>query len=152
MQRVVIHLCSPLLCQRSWLQRQLLKDGMILVTICVGIVSVQHQALTTSLSLGIVMKAELSYRLLVTLLFASEQQWGKSTTNTAHRSITYPISVTTPLALQLTPIRHDDQYNTLCVQASGSVTDGNLTPKMYASSASMWNEQNTAVYWLLIAL
>ena len=94
MQRVVIHLCSPLLCQRSWLQRQLLKDGMILVTICVGIVSVQHQVPTTSLSLGIVMKAELSYRLLVTLLFASEQQWGTHSSRARPATISFPISFT----------------------------------------------------------
>lgn len=99
MQRVVIHLCSPLLCQRSWLQRQLLKDGMILVTICVGIVSVQHQVLTTSLSLGIVMKAELSYRLLVTLLFASEQQWGTASGSRTTASATFPLKFNTIYAI-----------------------------------------------------
>lgn len=75
MHRVVIHLCSPLLCQTSWLQRQLLKDGIILITIFVGIVSVQHQVLTISLSHGIVTMPELVYRMLVTLLYVSKQ-WG----------------------------------------------------------------------------
>ena len=75
MHRVVIHLCSPLLCQTSWLQRQLLKDGIILRTIFVGIVSVQHQVLTISLSHGIVTMPELVYRMLVTLLYVSKQ-WG----------------------------------------------------------------------------
>ena len=108
MQRVVIHLCSPLLCQRSWLQRQLLKDGMILVTICVGIVAVQHQVLTTSLSLGIVMKAELSYRLLVTLLFASEQQWGNNAidTSAAYTTYTFPIAFSSNIySIVITPYK-----------------------------------------------
>nr|DAY46687.1 MAG TPA: Putative tail fiber protein fold, Tail fiber, receptor [Caudoviricetes sp.] len=91
MHRVVIHLCSPLLCQTSWLQRQLLKDGIILITICVGIVSVQHQVLTISLSHGIVTIAELVYRMLVTLLYVSKQ-WGKSLTAESKASVTFPIA------------------------------------------------------------
>ena len=86
---VVIHLCSPLLCQTSWLQRQLLKDGIILLTIFVGIVSVQHQVLTISLSHGIVTRTELVYRMLVTLLYVSKQ-WGSNNPS----PITYPISFT----------------------------------------------------------
>lgn len=89
MHRVVIHLCSPLLCQTSWLQRQLLKDGIILITIFVGIVSVQHQVLTISLSHGIVTMPELVYRMLVTLLYVSKQ-WGSNNPS----PITYPISFT----------------------------------------------------------
>ena len=75
--RVVIHLCSPLLCQTSWLQRQLLKDGIILLTIFVGIASVRHQVLTISLSHGIVTRTELVYRMLVTLLYVSKQRGNK---------------------------------------------------------------------------
>lgn len=89
MHRVVIHLCSPLLCQTSWLQRQLLKDGMILLTICVGIVSVQHQVLTISLSHGIVTRTELVYRMLVTLLYVSKQ-WGY--TGEQSNKITFALS------------------------------------------------------------
>lgn len=36
------------------------------------------------------MKAELSYRLLVTLLFASEQQWGYTTAQSG--TITFPLA------------------------------------------------------------
>lgn len=86
--RVVINLCSPLLCQTSWLQRQLLKDGIILITIFVGIVSVQHQVLTISLSHGIVTMAELVYRMLVTLLYVSKQ-WGRSTAATLNFSLSF---------------------------------------------------------------
>lgn len=92
MHRVVIHLCSPLLCQTSWLQRQLLKDGIILITIFVGIVSVQHQVLTISLSHGIVTMAELVYRMLVTLLYVSKQ-WGVKTSLTDSWTY-YPIPFT----------------------------------------------------------
>lgn len=90
--RVVIHLCSPLLCQKSWLQRQLLKDGIILLTIFVGIVSVQHQVLTISLSHGIVTRTELVYRMLVTLLYVSKQ-WGYCSDNQGFsaRMITFPL-------------------------------------------------------------
>lgn len=65
---------------------------MIPVTIFVGIVSVQHLVLTTSLSLGIVMTTELAYRLLVTLLFASEQQWGVDYGRATAKQINYPIA------------------------------------------------------------
>lgn len=88
MHRVVIHLCSPLLCQTSWLQRQLLKDGIILITIFVGIVSVQHQVLKISLSHGIVTMPELVYRMLVTLLYVSKQ-WGRSTAATLNFSLSF---------------------------------------------------------------
>lgn len=91
MHRVVIHLCSPLLCQTSWLQRQLLKDGIILITIFVGIVSVQHQVLTISLSHGIVTRAELVYRMLVTLLYVSKQ-WGYYKATSSSYTLTFPIA------------------------------------------------------------
>lgn len=38
------------------------------------------------------MKAELSYRLLVTLLFASEQQWGEASGSTASPTTYFPIA------------------------------------------------------------
>ncbi len=38
------------------------------------------------------MTTELAYRLLVTLLFASEQQWGVYTTGTRNVTITLPIA------------------------------------------------------------
>lgn len=66
-----------------------IKDGIILITIFVGIVSVQHQVLTISLSHGIVTMAELVYRMLVTLLYVSKQ-WGSNNPS----PITYPISFT----------------------------------------------------------
>lgn len=91
MHRVVIHLCSPLLCQTSWLQRQLLKDGIILITIFVGIVSVQHQVLKISLSHGIVTMPELVYRMLVTLLYVSKQ-WGNSNATNQDTTVTFPIA------------------------------------------------------------
>ena len=91
MHRVVIHLCSPLLCQTSWLQRQLLKDGIILITIFVGIVSVQHQVLTISLSHGIVTMPELVYRMLVTLLYVSKQ-WGLASTEAGRDPAPFPIA------------------------------------------------------------
>lgn len=115
MHRVVIHLCSPLLCQTYWLQRQLLKDGIILITIFVGIVSVQHQVLTISLSHGIVTMPELVYRMLVTLLYVSKQ-WGYVSHNNVRSNTpkvaVFPISFTKTIytistQLHMTNVRSD---------------------------------------------
>ena len=135
--RVVIHLCSPLLCQTSWLQRQLLKDGIILLTIFVGIVSVQHQVLTISLSHGIVTRTELVYRMLVTLLYVSKQ-WGVVTDDRS--TLTF-----------LLPFSNSDYFYaafpTNKVKTGGINLHGVRHPTYLELYSSISNNSNTANNW-----
>lgn len=78
-------------------------------------------------------------------------QWGLAASDVANRSITYPITVTTPLAFMATLVRHDANQNWWGLQATGSVDASTLKPCVYKSYAKIWNEHNTAVFWMLIA-
>ena len=79
------------------------------------------------------------------------KQWGLAASDVANRSITYPITVTTPLAFMATLVRHDANQNWWGLQATGSVDASTLKPCVYKSYAKIWNEHNTAVFWMLIA-
>ena len=146
MHRVVIHLCSPLLCQRSWLQRQLLKDGVILITIFVGIVSVQHQVLTISLSHGIVTMPELVYRMLVTLLYVSKQ-WGY-TTSYNKVTVNFPVAYSTQIFC-LTAFHSAPGVSTLDIYAS-HVTLNGFAFRVAAPDSAFTSFERA--YWLSIGV
>lgn len=78
-------------------------------------------------------------------------QWGLAYGDVANRSIIYPITVVAPLAFMATLVRHDTNQNWWGVQATGSVDASTLKPCVYTSYAKIWNEHNTAVFWILIA-
>ena len=50
-----------------------------------------------------------------------------------------------------TLVRHDANQNWWGLQATGSVDASTLKPCVYKSYAKIWNEHNTAVFWMLIA-
>lgn len=78
------------------------------------------------------------------------KQWGLSKSDTTNRTITFPVSVATPLAIILTGARHDGANIYVAVRGSGSSVN-NLTPALTANNVMITNEHNTAAYWLLIA-
>lgn len=88
---------------------------------------------------------------LTGLRLVYSSKWGYIATNIFNRTITYPISINTPFCFTVTLVRHDTEQNYVGVQASGNTDDGNISPKIYNSYAQIWNEHNSAVYWILIA-
>ena len=144
---VVIHLCSPLLCQTSWLQRQLLKDGIILLTIFVGIVSVQHQVLTISLSHGIVTRTELVYRMLVTLLYVSKQ-WGVYTTGKHNVTITLPIATSVTYAV-IAVARTTNSIG--CTGSQNCQYVSNVTSKTFQAGSYDAGNGYAGFWWLSIS-
>lgn len=88
------------------------------------------------------MKAELSYRLLVTLLFASEQQWGAWSGNfTSTSTVTFPIAFSTCYSVVLTGL-----YN-----SSGSAyNDGDAHVMTISASQFTAKVDQNAYRWIAI--
>ena len=71
------------------------------------------------------MKTELAYRLLVTLLFASEQQWGNNRVTSAHGWVNFPIT-----------------FNKICFTCVPVYTDYGASPT-YLSQVALSNKDVT---------
>lgn len=66
------------------------------------------------------MKAELAYRLLVTLLFASEQQWGTASGSRTTASATFPLKFETIYAIaESNNANYDENVGVTDVTVSG---------------------------------
>ena len=85
-----------------------------------------------------------------TLWSVNKQQWGLAKSDTANRTITFPVSVTTPLAVLLTEARHDTANLYMCVLGSGNSIN-NMQPSVTSQNVHIGNQHDTASYWLLIA-
>ena len=91
----------------------------------------------------------LALQVMIILLLVSKQ-WGLAKSDTANRTITFPVSVTTPLAVLLTEARHDTANLYMCVLGSGNSIN-NMQPSVTSQNVHIGNQHDTASYWLLIA-
>ena len=89
------------------------------------------------------MKTELAYRLLVTLLFASEQQWGYHKAGSS-KTITYPLAMTATLSITLASINNGS--------AMLSIKQDSVDGKKFDLWFHNSNEYNFTARWMALGI